>query len=553
MTRSPAPADLGGSMMDGELLISALLRHAARFHGAARIHSREADGEVETTTWAAIDRRARALAAGLARLGLEFGDRVGTLAWNNRRHLEAWFAISGSGMVCHTLNPRLPAERLAQVAADAGDAALFFDLDFLPLLAEAAPRLSTAPRLIFLGPRDDRVQAAFPEALFFDDLLGAGEGFDWPVFDERTPSALCHTSGTTGAPKGVLYTHRSTLLHTFMSVQPDCQALSARDAVMPVVPMFHVNAWGVPYNAAMVGAELVLPGGRLDGDSLVDLVERFGVTVALGVPTIWQSVLEAAKRRPGALATLDRALVGGAAAPATMFREFRETHGCDLVHGWGMTETSPLATLNRPLRKHGALDAGAMEALRVGQGRPTFGVDLRLTDEAGAPLPHDGTTRGRLQVRGFWIARRYLGADGAATTPDGWFDTGDVATIDADGYMVIRDRAKDVIKSGGEWISSVELEDIAHRHPDVAAAAAVAAPHPRWGERPVLMVQLRDGGAAREADILRLYEGAVARWQIPDRVEFLDRMPLTATGKVRKAELRRRLAETTEADAPRRD
>lgn len=530
-----------GCMMDKPLLISEIIKHAAKFHGDAVVSTREVDGSISQTSWYWIDKGARALAVAFAKYGnLNFGDRIATLAWNNHRHLKVWFAVSGSGMVVHTLNPRLSPQQLAFIVNDAQDRVLIFDRTFVQLVADIRDDLKSVERIICLGPHDSAIADALPGVTFLDDMIDMDASFEWPTFDERSPSALCYTSGTTGKPKGVLYSHRSTMLHSFMSVQPDFQCLSSRDTVMPVVPMFHVNAWGVPYSAAMVGANLVLPGPFLDGESLLEMIATCRVTVAFGVPTIWQNLLEAAEKNPGALATMTRTIVGGTAAPPKMIATFRDRFDCDLIHGWGMTETSPVATMNQVKGKHADWTPEKLFGLRVGQGRPTFGMDMRIVDEEGKAQPHDGKTQGRLQVRGYWVVETYFGMTDSALTPDGWFDTGDVATIDPDGYMVIRDRLKDIIKSGGEWISSVELENIAVSHPTVKFAAAIGARHDKWGERPILVVQPKAGATVIESEVLALCGKAVPKWQVPDRVVVVGEMPVNNSGKIVKQDLRDR-------------
>ncbi|MCP3971953.1 MAG: long-chain fatty acid--CoA ligase [Rhodobacteraceae bacterium] len=530
-----------GSMMKRDLLISDLLVHAGKYHCDTRIVSRQTDGSITTTSWGEVSVDARRLASALERLGCAMGDRIATLAWNNARHLGIWFAVSGSGRVCHTLNPRLFPEQLIFIINDAGDRALFFDRTFMPLILAIRDRLRTVEHFIAMGPRDDEVTAAVPDALFFDELVGDGDaGYVWPTFAEDTPSSLCYTSGTTGSPKGVLFHHRSTMLHTFVIAQRDMVGMSARDIVLPVVPMFHANAWGVPYIAAMCGASLIMPGSGLDGDSLVDLIDDYGVTLALGVPTIWQMLLASAKARGSTLPSLERNVIGGAAAPPSMIEEFRDSFDCETLHGWGMTEISPVATLNQVKAGHGALLPDEMTLLRSGQGRPAFGVDMRLVDDDGNVLPHDGETQGALQVRGHWVVETYFGMASTALTDDGWFDTGDVATVDPDGYMVIRDRTKDIIKSGGEWISSVELEGIAMGHPGIAMAAVIGAAHTKWDERPVVVAVRAEGAEVTEAAVLAEFEGRIAKWQIPDAVIFTDEIPLSGTGKMLKNRLRER-------------
>ena len=528
-----------GKMMYKALTVSSLIAHSARYHGTGEVISVETSGGVERTTWGGIEANARRLAAALMRLGIEPTERCATLAWNNRRHLETYFGVAGAGMVCHTINPRLFPEQLVYIVNHAEDRVLFFDRTFLPMVAALRPELDSVRHFVLMGPRDDEAAAEFDGLLFYDALLAAEDGgYVWPELDENMPSNLCYTSGTTGHPKGVEYTNRTTVLHTLGSNQPDGMGLSARDTVLAVVPMFHVNAWGVPYIAASVGAKLVLPGPHLDGESLVRLIDAEAVTLALGVPTIWMGLLAALEKTGSKIESLKRTVVGGSALPKVMIPTFRDRYGVDLVHAWGMTETSPLGTMNQLLQKHDALPESERRAIREGQGRPPYGVELRIVDDTGTRLSEDGKTQGRLQIRGHWVIDSYFKAEQSALTADGWFDTGDVATIDADGYMVIRDRSKDIIKSGGEWISTVELEDIALSHPGVANAAAIAARHPKWDERPVLVVVRRPGSDVTEDAVLKHFIGKVATWQVPDAVVFVEALPLGGTGKVLKTKLR---------------
>lgn len=534
-----------GSMMKQELLISSLIEHAGKFHADTEIVSRETSGDLHTTNWGETAADSRKLASALGKLGLEQGDRVATIAWNNHRHLKIWFALSGSGLVCHTLNPRLFPEQLIFIINDAGNKAIFFDKTFMPLIVGTREHLKTVEHFIYMGPHDEEVAAAVPGAIFFDDLiLGGDADYQWPELSEDAPCSLCYTSGTTGNPKGVLYSNRSTMLHTFAISMPDALSLSASEIILPVVPMFHANAWGIPYCAAMTGAKLVMPGPGLDGDSLLDLIDSQKVTLALGVPTIWMMLLDAAEKSGSKMETLRRNVIGGSAAAPSMIAMFRDKYDCDTIHAWGMTETSPLGTANMPKGKHADLKPDAMATLRLGQGRPPFGIDLRIVDENGAPLPHDGVAEGALQVRGHWVVDTYFGQDTSATTEDGWFDTGDVSTIDADGYMVIRDRTKDIIKSGGEWISSVDLEGIAVAHPGIAMAAAIGARHPKWDERPMIVAVKADGADPSEDEIIALFADKVAKWQIPDAVVFTDAIPLNGTGKMLKNKLREQFGNT---------
>ncbi|SMR72770.1 fatty-acyl-CoA synthase [Aliiroseovarius halocynthiae] len=534
-----------GAMMKQELLISSLIEHAGKYHADTEIVSRETNGDLHTTNWGETAIEARKLASSLSKMGLDQGDRVATIAWNNHRHLKIWFALSGSGLVCHTLNPRLFPEQLIFIINDAGNKAIFFDKTFMPLIVGTREHLKAVEHFIYMGPHDEEVAAAVPGAIFFDDLMGGGDGdYQWPQLPEDTPCSLCYTSGTTGHPKGVLYTNRSTMLHSFAISLPDALSLSASEIILPVVPMFHANAWGIPYCAAMTGAKLVMPGPGLDGDSLLGLIDSQKVTLALGVPTIWMMLLDAAEKSGSKMETLRRNVIGGSAAAPSMIATFRDKYDCDTIHAWGMTETSPLGTANMPKAKHADLAPDARAALRLGQGRPPFGIDLRIVDENGVALPHDGVAEGALQVRGHWVVDTYFGMTETAMTDDGWFDTGDVSTIDADGYMVIRDRTKDIIKSGGEWISSVDLEGIAVAHPGIAMAAAIGAKHPKWDERPMIVAVKADGANPTEEEVIALFADKVAKWQIPDAVVFTDAIPLNGTGKMLKNKLREQFGDT---------
>ena len=533
-----------GQMMRQELTISSLIAHAARYHGDGEVVSVETDGSLYRSDWAGVELRARKLASALENRGIEAGDRVATIAWNNMRHLEIYFGVAGAGMICHTINPRLFPEQLVYIINHAEDKVLFLDKTFLPVAAKLGEHLKTVKHIVLMGPRDEEAAQMVPGLLFYDDLIAEGsDDYAWPHVDENAPSSLCYTSGTTGNPTGVLYTHRSTVLHSIGGNQPDGLAISASDSVMPVVPMFHVNAWGVPYIAAGTGCKLVLPGPGLDGESLVKLIDGEQVTLALGVPTIWLGLLQALEKAGSTAPSLERTVVGGSACPPSMIQTFREKYNVTLIHAWGMTETSPLGTLNNLLKKHDTLSVADQNKIREGQGRPPYGVELRIVDEEGHILPQDGTSQGELQIRGHWIVDSYFTVEKTALTMDGWFDTGDVATIDPNGYMIIRDRSKDIIKSGGEWISTVELENIAIGHPAVANAAAIAARHEKWDERPVVVVLPHAGQTVTEEEILAFYDGKIAKWQIPDKVIFVDALPLGGTGKVLKNKLREQFGE----------
>ncbi len=534
---------LYGLMMDVPLLISSLIEHADRHHGDVEIVSRRVEGDIHRTTYRELHRRSRRMANALAALGVGTSDRVATLAWNGYRHHELYFAVSGSGAVLHTINPRLHPEQIAWIANHAEDRLLFFDLTFLPIVEAIAPHCPAIRHFVCMIDRERMPAQAKVELLCYEDLVdGHPDRYDWPVFDERLASSLCYTSGTTGNPKGVLYSHRSTLLHAYAAVSPDALGMSAADTVLPVVPMFHVNAWGIPYSAPMAGAKLVFPGPNLDGRSLYELFEAEGVTCSAGVPTVWQGLLAHTEANGLKFSTMKRTVIGGSACPPAMTRLFEEKYGVHVLHAWGMTEMSPLGTVCSYKVKHRGMDAEALRALQAKQGRVIFGVDMRVVGEDGADLPWDGKAFGSLLVRGPWVLREYYREGGDPLRPDargrGWFPTGDVVTIDADGYMHITDRTKDVIKSGGEWISSIEIENIAVAHPAVAMAACIAVPHPKWDERPLLVVMRKPGAEVTREELLAFYEGKVAKWQVPDDVAFVDSIPLGATGKMLKNRLR---------------
>ncbi len=529
-----------GQMQDRPLLISALIEHADRWHGGAQVVTQTVEGPVHRYTWSDVHRRSRQVANLMASLGVRPGDRVATLAWNTYRHLELYFGVSGSGGVCHTVNPRLFEEQLVFIINDADDQVVCFDSTFAPLVARLQPQCPGVRHWIAMV-HEGAVPESTPFATAYEaGLAHASTVFTWPQFDERTASSLCYTSGTTGNPKGVLYSHRSSVLHSYAFALPDSGNFSARDVILPVVPMFHVNAWGIPYGAPMVGATLVLPGPRLDGASLTQLMLAEGVTVAAGVPTIWTSLLSHIRANNVSLPAFTRTVIGGAACPASMIDAFEQL-GVEVLHAWGMTETSPLGTLNSFTRAQGSLSAEEQRALRRKQGRVPFGVDIQVVDTTKKPLPRDGNAFGDLRVRGLWVIERYFGATETALE-DGWFATGDVATIDPEGFMLITDRSKDVIKSGGEWISSVELENVALEYPGVGAVAGVGGAHPQWTERPLLVVQPTAETAVNAEGLLAFMKERVARLAVPDDVVFVDALPQTATGKIWKLKLREQWA-----------
>ena len=529
-----------GQMMDKPLLISNLITYAAKFHGDRDIISVETDASITKTNWANINERAKKLASALGKLGLKAGDRCATIAWNNHRHLEVYFGTAGGEYVCHTINPRLSAEQLGYVINHANDQILFIDKTFLPIAVGLKDHMRNVKQVILMGAKDEEALAALPNIMFYEDLIASGDAdYQWPDFDENTASSLCYTSGTTGHPKGVLYSHRSTLLHSYCVVMPDSLSLSALDNIIPVVPMFHVNAWGLPYAAAMTGAQLTLPGPGLDGASLLKMINEYQVTIAAGVPTLWQGLLAALRETGAKIPSLDRTIIGGTACPISLIKAFKDDYDVDILHAWGMTETSPVGLVNKPLIKHLNQSKDEQEAMAVKQGRPPFGIDIRICGDDGSKLAHDGAVQGELQVNGYWVVKDYFNIEADTTLAgDGWFATGDVATIDGDGFVNITDRAKDVIKSGGEWISSIDLENLAIGHDEILDAAVIGAKHIKWDERPVLLVVLAEGSSLSEAEILADYVGQVPKFWIPDRVLFVEALPHGGTGKLLKNKLR---------------
>jgi len=537
-----------GLMQNQPLLISSLIDFAERHHGDGEIVSRRVEGDLHRYAWRDVARRARQIANGLDSWGLGFGDRVATLAWNGYRHLELYFGVSGSGRVLHTINPRLHPEQIAWIANHAEDQVLCFDLSFLPLVQAVHAKCPTVKHWVALCDADKLPQdSGIPGLQSYETWLADKPGtYQWPVFDENTASSMCYTSGTTGNPKAALYSHRSTTLHAYAAALPDVMGISARDAILPVVPMFHVNAWGIPYSAALTGAKLVFPGPAMDGKSIYELIEAEKVSYAAGVPTVWQMLLMHMKPAGLKFSTLKRTVIGGSACPPAMINAFRDDYGVEVLHAWGMTEMSPLGTLCTLKNKHLDLPKEEQMKILLKQGRAIYGVDMKIVGANGEDLPFDGKAAGDLLVRGPWVVREYFkGEGGAPLVRDAqgieWFPTGDVATIDADGFMQITDRSKDVIKSGGEWISSIDIENIAVAHPAVAMAACIGVFHPKWDERPIVVVVKKPNAEVSREELLKFYEGKTAKWQIPDDVVFVDAIPLGATGKMLKTRLREQL------------
>ncbi|MEQ6437548.1 3-(methylthio)propionyl-CoA ligase [Comamonas sp. w2-DMI] len=535
-----------GLMQSQPLLISSLIEFAARHHSDAQIVSRRVEGDIHRYTYKDLAARARQLANALDGEGLELGERVASIAWNGYRHMEMYFGVSGSGRVLHTINPRLHPEQVAWIVNHAEDRVLCFDMTFLPIVQAIHAKCPTVRRWVALCDADKLpADSGIPGLLSYEAWIGSqSDRYHWPQFDENTASSMCYTSGTTGNPKAALYSHRSSTLHAYAAALPDVMCLSARDSVLPVVPMFHVNAWGIPYSAPLTGCKLVFPGPALDGKSIYELMEAEGVTFAAGVPTVWQMLLGHMKPAGLRFSTLKRTVIGGSACPPAMINAFQDEYGVSVLHAWGMTEMSPLGTLCTLKNKHLELPRDEQMKILQKQGRAIYGVEMKIVDGDGREQPWDGKSYGDLLVRGPWIVDTYYKGS-SPLIPDeqgrGWFPTGDVATIDPDGYMQITDRSKDVIKSGGEWISSIDIENIAMAHPAVAMAACIGMPHPKWDERPIVAVARKPGAELTREELLKFYEGKTAKWQIPDDVVFVDAIPLGATGKMLKTKLREQL------------
>jgi fatty-acyl-CoA synthase len=531
-----------GLMQDWPLTVDKILTQAATWHADREIVTRSLEGPIVRTTWGDVHGRAKRLSTALLALGVKPGDRVATMAWNSARHIEAWYAIMGIGAVCHTLNPRLFADQLCYIINHADDQVLVVDATFLPVLAEHRAKLTGVKHIIVLGD-EDRVRATGFEGALASETLIETHGGDcvWGGFDENTACGLCYTSGTTGNPKGVLYSHRSNFLHTLITLQSDIMGLSVKDTVLAIVPMFHANAWGLTFSAPATGAKLIMPGQKLDGASVLELLETEKVTFSAAVPTVWQMLLAHLRETGAGLSTLKRVVIGGSAVPEAMIRAFHDDYGVEVIHAWGMTETSPMGTMGAMIPEVAGLPFEEQLPTRLKQGRPPLGAELKLTDDAGGRRPHDGVSFGRLKIKGPHIVRRYFKDEGSdILDAEGFFDTGDVATIDTAGYMQITDRAKDVIKSGGEWISSIEIENIAAGHPKAFMAAVIGVHHPKWDERPLLLVKLKEGQSATADEFLRFLDGKIARWWMPDAVEFVGDIPLGATGKIDKKLIRQR-------------
>ena len=532
-----------GLMQSHELLISSLIEFAERHHGEGEVVSRRVEGDIHRSSYREVAARSRQVANALDGMNLPFSDRIATLAWNGYRHLELYFGVSGSGRVLHTLNPRLHPDQIVWIANHAEDSVLCFDMSFLPIVKAVHGRCTTIKHFVAMCDAEKLpADTGIPGLISYEAWIGAQpDTYQWPSFDENSASSMCYTSGTTGNPKAALYSHRSTMLHALAGALPDALSMSARDTVLPVVPMFHVNAWGLPYSAAMTGAKLVFPGPAMDGKSIFELIETEGVTFAAGVPTVWQMMLSHMQAGDLRFSTLKRTVIGGSACPPAMITAFNDVYGVEVLHAWGMTEMSPLGTVCTLKNKHLSLNADDKMKVRLKQGRGIFGMDMKIVDDQNQELPWDGKAYGDLLVKGPWIISDYYKGDNAPPLVDGWFPTGDVATIDSDGYMQITDRSKDVIKSGGEWISSIDVENIAMAHPAVAMAACIGMKHPKWDERPIIAVVKKPGSEVSGAELLAFYDGKTAKWQIPDDVVFVDSIPLGGTGKMQKTKLREML------------
>jgi len=530
-----------GLMQDWPLLLHRIIDHAAIFHGDRKVITRSVEGPIVETNYREVRARALKVAQRLEKDGIKLSDRVATMAWNTWRHLETWYGILGVGAIYHTVNPRLFPDQIVWIVNHAEDRMMFVDLTFVPILEKIADRLPTIERYVILTDAAHMPQTNLKNAVAYESWIAEVDGdFEWKQFDENTAAGMCYTSGTTGNPKGVLYSHRSNVLHAMIAVMPDCKGVASRDVVMPVVPLFHANGWSLAFSCPMAGATMVLPGPKMDGASIYELLNTYKVSFTAAVPTVWLMLLQDLEKTGGKLPYLNRVVIGGSACPRAMTKTFQEEYGVEVIHAWGMTEMSPLGSLCTLKPEYAELKGDALLDVQMKQGHPPFGVEMKITDDAGRDLPWDGKTFGRLKVRGPAVAKSYYKGEGAEVFgADGWFDTGDVATMDQYGYMQITDRSKDVIKSGGEWISSIDLENLAVGHPKVAEAAVIGVAHPKWDERPLLVVVLKKGETATKEELLGFMQGKIAKWWMPDDVAFVDEIPHTATGKIQKMTLRK--------------
>ncbi|WP_447910174.1 long-chain-fatty-acid--CoA ligase [Brevundimonas bullata] len=532
-----------GLMQDWPLTVDKILDHAKNWHPNREVVTRSVEGPIERTTYGAIHGRAKRVSNALKAWNVQPGDRIATLAWNTADHIETWYGIMGIGAVCHTLNPRLFPEQLVYIINHAADRMIFVDLTFVPLLDAILPHCPSVERVVIMTDADHMPQTKLPVVECYETVLEqSSEDIEWGGFDEQTACGLCYTSGTTGNPKGVLYSHRSNFIHTLLGLQSTVLGATPSEVILPVVPMFHANAWGIAFGGPAAGSKLVMPGARMDGPSIYELLESESVTFSAAVPTVWQGLLNHLRENNLKLSTVKRVLIGGAAVPESMIRAFHDEFGVEVLQGWGMTETSPIGTLSNMTPELAALPYEEQLKWRVKQGTPPLGVELKLKNYAGEEMPHDGSTYGRLMVKGPTIARAYFRDEGGEILDnEGFFDTGDVSTIDDHGFMQITDRAKDVIKSGGEWISSIEIENLAVGHPKVALAAVIGSAHPKWDERPVLLIKLKEGEVEDKQEHLDFLVGKIAKWWMPDDVVFLADIPLGATGKIDKKLLREQM------------
>ena len=531
-----------GLMQDWPLLLHRIIDHAANFHGERKVISRSIEGPIHTTDYRQVRARALKVSQRLSKDGIKLGDRVATLAWNTWRHLEAWYGIVGIGAIYHTVNPRLFPDQVVWIINHAEDRVMMTDLTFVPFLEKIADQLPTIELYILLTDAMHMPKTTLKNAVAYEDWIAEVDGdFKWVSLDENTAAGMCYTSGTTGHPKGVLYSHRSNVLHAYIAALPDSKGICSRDVVMPVVPMFHANCWSLAFSTPMVGATMVMPGAKMDGASIYELLDTFKVSFTAAVPTVWLMLLQDLEKTGRRLPHLKRVVIGGSACPRAITKTFQEKYGVEVVHAWGMTEMSPLGSLCTMKPEYASLEGDAKLNVQMKQGHPPFGVEMKITDDAGRDLPWDGKTFGRLKVRGPAVAKAYYKGEGSeAFDKDGWFDTGDVATMDQYGYMQITDRAKDVIKSGGEWISSIDVENLAVGHSKVAEAAVIGISHPKWDERPLLVIVLKKGETVTKEELLEFMQGKIAKWWMPDDVVFVEEIPHTATGKIQKITLRQR-------------